>query len=143
MTLRTYDPDDVTLVAFGIPISGFADGTFVSVEFNEDSFTLAVGTDGDACRSKTSNKSAKMTMTLMQSSWTNDLLSAVHASDILTPSGDGIGPFLMKDNSGRTLFAAEKCWITKMPTTTFSREVESREWVLETDAMVAHAGGNT
>lgn len=143
MSLKTYDPNDVSVVAFGIPITGYADGTFVSVEFNEDSFSLTVGTDGDACRAKTSNKSARMTITLLQSSLANDLLSAVHALDILTPSGDGIGPFLMKDNSGRTLFAAEKCWITKMPTTTFSREAESREWVLETDAMIAFAGGNT
>lgn len=143
MTLSTYDPDDVTLVFFGIPISGYADGTFVSVEFNEDSFTLAVGTDGDACRAKTSNGSGRATLTLMQSSKTNDALSAVHALDILTPSGDGIGPFLMKDNSGTTLYAAEKAWIVKPPTTVFSREVESREWILESDKMVAHVGGNS
>ena len=143
MSLATYDPDDCTLVAFGIPISGYADGTFISVEFNEDSFSLTVGADGDACRAKTSNKSARMTITLLQSSASNDLLSAVHASDILTPSGDGIGPFMLKDNSGRTLCAAEKAWIVKPPTTAFSREVESREWVLETDAMISHVGGNS
>ncbi len=143
MSLKTYDPNDVSLVAFGIPITGFADGTFISIEYNEDDFSLQVGTDGDACRSKSSNRSARMTITLGQWSLANDLLSAVHAADILTPSGDGIGPFLMKDNSGTTLAAAEKCWIAKLPTQTYGREAESREWVLETAALVSHVGGNT
>jgi hypothetical protein len=115
----------------------------VSVEQNEDSFSLAVGTDGDACRAKTNNRSARITLTLLQSSLSNDLLSAVHNLDILSPNGDGIGPFLMKDNSGRSLFAAEKAWIVKPPTSAFAREAESREWVIETDNLVQQVGGNS
>jgi hypothetical protein len=143
MSLTTYDPDDVSVVALGIPITGYADGTFISIEQNEDDFSLMVGSDGDACRAKSNNRSARMTITLLQSSAANDLLSGVRALDILTPSGDGIGPFIVKDNSGRTLCAAEKAWITKPPSTTFSREVEAREWVLETDTMVWFVGGNS
>lgn len=143
MTVKTYDPDDVAQVFFGIPISGYADGTFISIEFNEESFSLSVGVDKEACRAKTNNDSARVTFTLMQSSICNDLLSAVHAVDKLSPSGDGIGPYLMKDNSGRTVNAAETAWIVKPPTQAYSREVESREWVLETDDMKAFVGGNS
>ncbi len=141
MTLTTYDPTQVAMI-FTVPITGFADGTFVTVEQNEDSFSLQVGTDGDACRTKTSNRSCRITFTLLASSASNDVLSALHNLDVLSPSGDGIVPLMIKDNSGRTVLAAESAWITKPANTTYSREVEGREWIIETDNMLHNIGGN-
>lgn len=142
MTLRTYDPKEVSVI-FGAPIKGFADGTFVSVEYNEDFFTMQIGADGDAIRAKSNNSSARVTITLLQSSESNDILSATLNLDRLSPSGDGILPFLLKDNTGRTLMTAEKMWITKPPTVAYGREGETREWVLETDNMLpSNIGGN-
>lgn len=142
MPLRTYDPSQVTIVFAGIPISGFADGTFLSVEQNEDSFTLQIGTDGEGTRSKTNNRSGRVTLTLMQSSMANDLLASMHSVDLLSPSGDGIGPLLIKDISGRSMFAAEKAWIVRAPTGEFGREATSRDWVIETDHLIQSHGGN-
>lgn len=142
MPVRTYDPSQVTIIFAGIPISGFADGTFVSVEQNEDSFTLQVGTDGEGTRSKTNNRSGRVTLTLMQSSASNDALAAIHSLDVLSPSGDGIGPLLIKDNSGRSLFSADAAWIVKPPTGEFGREATSREWIIETDHLILSYGGN-
>lgn len=142
MSLKVYDAKAVAMIFAGIPISGLADGTFVSIEQNEDSFGLTVGTDGEACRSKTNNRSGKVTFTLLQSSATNDLLSAVHLLDIATPNGDGIGPLLIKDGTGRTLVEAQKAWIVKPPTAEFAREASSREWVVESDNLVQFHGGN-
>ena len=142
MPLRTYDPSQVTIVFAGIPISGFADGTFLSVEQNEDSFTLQIGTDGEGTRSKSNNRSGRVTLTLMQSSLANDLLASLHSVDLSSPGGDGIGPLLVKDNSGRSLFTAEKAWIVKPPTGEFGREATSREWIIETDHLIQTHGGN-
>jgi len=142
MALYTYDPSQVAIIFAGIPVSGFADGTFVNVEQNEDSFTLQVGTDGEACRSKTNNKSGRVTFTLGQWSSSNALLSALHNLDVNTPNGDGIGPLLVKDNSGTSLYAAEKAWIVRPPAAAFSREAESREWIVETADLIQNHGGN-
>ena len=142
MPLRTYDPSQVIIVFSGIPISGFADGSFLTVEQNEDSFVLQVGTDGEGTRSKTNNRSGRVTFTLMQSSLANDLLQAQHTLDLLSPSGDGIGPLLIKDNSGRSLFSAEKAWIVRAPTGEFGREATSREWIVESDDLNQSHGGN-
>jgi len=142
MALYTYDPKLVAVILGGVPLSGFADGTFVSVEQNEDSFSLQVGTDGDGCRSKSNNQSARVTLTLQQSSASNDILSALHNTDILSPSGDGITPLIVKDNTGRSLHSAENAWIVKPPTSAFGREPENREWVFETEAMLHTVGGN-
>ena len=142
MTMHTYSSDEVIITFGAIILSGIADGTFVTVEANEDSFAVMVGSDGDACRSKSNNRSARITATLLQSSATNDLLSAVHNIDIQSPSGDGIYPMLVKDNTGRTLHTAENVWIVKPPASSFARETENREWVFETDNMQHFIGGN-
>lgn len=142
MSVKNYDPATVIAVFAGIPLQGFADGTFISVEQNEDSFSLTVGADGEGCRSKTNNQSARITLTLLQSSLTNDALSAIHNVDLNSPLGDGIGPFLLKDLSGTTLLAAEKAWIVRFPASTYSRDPESREWIFETDLLVQNVGGN-
>ncbi len=140
--LTTYDPDDVSAVFAGIPIAGYADGTFVEIEQDEDDFSLTVGSDGEACRAKTNNRAASMTVTLLQSSATNDLLSAKRNADILTPSGDGIGAFMVKDNSGTTVCNAQKAWIVKPPAVVYSRGVEARAWTFKTDSMDWFVGGN-
>ena len=142
MTMHTYSADEVIITFGPIILSGLADGTFVTVEQNEDSFTLMVGSDGDACRSKSNNRSGRVTCTLLQSSGVNDLLSAIHNLDINSTGGDGINPILVKDNSGRTLHVAEKAWITKPASSSFARETESREWVFESDNMQHFIGGN-
>lgn len=140
--LRTYDAKEVALIFAGNPISGFADGTFVSVDQNEDSFTLAVGSDGEGARSKNNNRSATITFTLLQTSASNAALAALHNLDILSANGDGIGPVLVKDNSGNSLYTADKAWVRKPPTAEFGREVGSREWTIETHELVNLTAGN-
>jgi len=142
MGVEVYDPKSVVLAFGPILVSGYADGTFISVERNEDSFALMVGSDGEACRAKSNNKSGRVTVTLLQSSLTNDLLAAQAILDERSPSGDGIAPLLCKDVSGRGLFTAETAWIVKPSTASYGREVENREWVFETNELIMFAGGN-
>lgn len=140
--LKVYDAKAVSMIFAGIPISGLAEDTFVNVVRNEDSFSLMVGADGEATRAKTNNRSGRVTFTVQQSSDSNDLLSALHVADEISSAGDGIGPLLIKDLSGRTLITAEKAWIVKPPDTGFGRDVATREWVVETDALVMVVAGN-
>jgi len=145
MALGVYDPAQISLVAVGIPVSGFAEGTFVTVERNADSFNLTVGSDGDSCRARSNNKSGRITFTLLQSSLTNQLLSAAVNLDEISPSGDAIGPSQIKDNSSTTattLVFAEKSWIVKPANVEYSNEVTTREWIVETDDLVMNVGGN-
>jgi hypothetical protein len=141
MALKKYDPKAVSVI-FGGPITGFADGTFVNVAFNEDLFNLVIGADGEACRSKTNNLSARITITLLQSSASNTFLSAAHNVDLNSPLGDGIVPFFLKDLSGDTIMAAENAWVVKPADTEYAREPGSREWTIETDNMQFNVGGN-
>lgn len=142
MAMHTYDPAQVTIIFAGIPISGRGEATFLSVERNEDAWALQVGADGEATRAKSNNRSGRATVTLIQSSAANDALSALANTDEQTPGGDGIGPLLIKDLSGRTLVAAETAWLVKQATAEFARESSEREWIIESDNMEILVGGN-
>lgn len=125
-----------------IEMQGFAQDAAISVEHDEDDWSLVVGVDGEGTRSKTSNASATITVSLMQSSPVNDLLSAARILDNTTPGGTGGKALLIKDNSGTTIFSAETAWIQKAPTAELSREATTREWVFRTDNLVANHGSN-
>jgi hypothetical protein len=140
MAVKNYDPNTL-IITFGATIlDGYADGTFLSVEYNEDAYALTVGSNGEGCRSRSNNESATITFTLLQSSSVNDELSAYHNTDLLT--GASIFPLLVRDINGTTVFAAETAWIRKFPTSAFDRTVGSREWVLETNKLNGFVGGS-
>ncbi len=143
MAVGTYDPSQVSVIVAGLPLSGFGPDTFVSIEQDEDSFELLVGADGEAARSKTNNRSATVTLSLLQNSASNDALSALHNLDIESPGGDAIGPMLIKDNSGRAIVSAAKVWVQKPPTVEYARGVSVREWTFRTDRIEwINIGGN-
>jgi hypothetical protein len=142
MTVKTYDPSHVSMFYGVIEMQGFAQDAAITVEHDEDDWSLVVGVDGEGTRSKTSNKSATITVSLMQSSAVNVLLSAERELDNNTPGGTGGFPILIKDNNGTTVFAAESAWIQKAPTAELNREATTREWVFRTDALNALHGGN-
>lgn len=136
----TYDPKQVSMIVGGKIASGFADGTFIMIERNEPAFNLKVGTDGEGTRAKSNNKSGKITITLMQSSSFNDVLSGFAAADEL--SNAGVVPILLRDASGRTLCTALSAWVQKYANSEFAKEVTTRVWILETDEIDIFVGGN-
>jgi hypothetical protein len=141
MSVKSYDPANVSLVFAGIIVEGYADGTFVTAARSNPSFSLKVGSSGEGARAKSNDKSGTVTFTLMQSSKSNDELSAQALLDEL--SGDGIGAFLMKDNQGTTLCSAETAWLQKPADAEYAKEISDRQWVIETDVLNMLVGGNT
>lgn len=140
MSVKTYDPAKVTITFAGIIVEGHADGTFITAARNNPSFSLKVGSSGEGARAKSNDRSGIVTLTLQQSSASNDLLSAQAALD--EASGDGIGSLLIKDLSGTTLCSAETAWIQKPADVEYAKEISDRQWVLETDILNIFAGGN-
>lgn len=137
---RTYDPKQVVVIFGGRQVRGYADGTFVEVVRDEDMFSLYVGADGESTRAKSNNKSGSVTVTLQQSSPSNDELSELALADEL--GNAGVLPLLVKDGSGRALFTAEQAWIQKMADSAFGNETETREWVIRTGELIPFVGGN-
>src|SRR4051794_21013704 len=119
--MLTYTPDSVTIVFSGIILSGYDDGTFVTIERANDMWALKMGADGIGARAKSSDKSGTVVATLLATSPSNDRLSAMAIADEL--SGAGVGPLLVRDGSGRSIASALSAWIVKIPQLEFSKEV--------------------
>lgn len=129
MTMPTVNAKNIIITLAGVRIEGFADGDFLNIE-HEDSYADVVGSDGLVARSASNDGRATITLTLLQTSPSNDFLDALHTADINAPNGAGVGPFTMSDLFGRSEAFAPETWIQKKPSVVFGREVGDREWVL-------------
>ncbi|MFZ7141562.1 phage structural protein [Avibacterium avium] len=138
--LATYAPDEVSIVIGATIATGFADGTFIDIEEISDGVSSVAGADGEVARTTSADPRKKVTLTLLQTSSTNDVLSALYAADKV--SKNATFPIAVKDLRGRSLFAASTAWITKSAKLELGKEIGSREWVIETADGALTVGGN-
>ena len=140
MSVKTYNAAEVLVTLAGISVEGKADGTFLTIGRDNPAFTSGTGSDGEGWRAKSNDKSGTAVFTVLQTSAANDALSALAALD--EASGDGIGPLLVKDISGRSLYEAETVWLEKVADSEFAREQSNREWTAKTDNLSVFVGGH-
>ncbi|PWU04930.1 MAG: DUF3277 domain-containing protein, partial [Verrucomicrobia bacterium] len=81
MAVRTYDPKNIICTINGAQISGYTEATFIEVVRDSPTWTKVVGADGLVTRGKTNDFSGTLTLTLKQSSPSNDVLSGLLALD--------------------------------------------------------------
>lgn len=140
MTVKQYDPSKVRVIFAGRALSGFADGTFITASRRNPTWTLMSGADGETARSKSNDRTGTVVLTLLQSSSSNDVLSAKALLDEL--SGTGVGPILIQDLFGTTLVQGETAFIEKPADIVLAKEIEAREWTLLVSEMNIFVGGS-
>lgn len=140
MSVRSFDPKAVIISIGGIPVSGFADGTFLEITADTQQFSKVIGSDGFATRVKTNNYGGVMTLTLAQSSPSNDALSALLNADRLANAG--VVPILVKDLSGTSIFFSATGWIQQFPDVTYGNTINNRAWTFDLAEMDVFIGGN-
>lgn len=138
--VRTFDSKQIVLTVGGIPIGGFADGTFLQYEDDEDAFTKVTGADGVVSRSKTNNSGGTLTITVAQTSPSNDILSNFANADKL--SNTGVIPVVVKDINGTTNIFAPNGWVRKKAPLEWSKEITDNEWILDLADVDSVIGGN-
>lgn len=136
----SYNPRQVTVTFMGTLMRGYADGTFIEASRDEDSYTKVVGAAGDGLRIRTNNKGGKIKLTLLQTSLSNDVLSAAQQLD--EQSGTGHGALMVKDLNGNSLLIATEAWVMKPVDLKFGKDHQAREWTFDTIEMQVFAGGN-
>lgn len=140
MSVRTIDPKQTLVLIGGVAMSGFADGTFIEIVSDAQQFTKVVGADGYTTRVKTNNYNATLTLTLAQSSPSNDVLSGFLALD--KAANAGVVPVLIKDMTGNTLIFSSTSWIQQFPDITYSNEMTERAWTIELVDLDVVVGSN-
>lgn len=140
LTVRTYDPKQV-IITFGTTVlTGFAEGTFVSIERSSDAFEKSRGADGSIDRVNKNVFDFAVNITLKQTSPVNGILAGILAADQI--SNKGVLPLTIKDLGGITLFTAAQAWIRKDPTAELGDSLGSREWGFDTGPALLVPGGN-
>jgi hypothetical protein len=126
-----YDPKKVIITFGGVPIGGYADGTFVEIAPNDaDGFKKQVGADGEVARAQSSDNTHQVTITLMQSSDSKAYLSSVRNADKLL--GHSLLTLSVTDLSGGSLGFWPQAWIRGDPTWGFGKELTERQWIIDT-----------
>ncbi len=138
--VASYNPAEVDVIVAGFMLTGFADGTFVDIERDTDTFEDVAGANGEVARVMKNDKRGNITITLMQTSDDNKTLSNLHLADEST--GSGVFPVLVKDNSGDSIFSGAVCWIKKPAKAGYSKGVETREWSIRAAHLIPFVAGN-
>ena len=145
MGLFTYDPKDVSVTVAGVPISGYAEDTFVNVSRADDLFTTSVGTQGETTRIRSNNRSGEIELTLQQTSPSNDHLMSLYALD--ENSNSGVVPVIISEsrkglNIGSKVVSAFS-WIKKIPNLTYAKGISSRVWVFSSSNVIIAVAGSS
>jgi hypothetical protein len=138
--VRTYDPKKV-IVTFGVlALSGYMDGTFITITPEGDAFEKHKGADGSIDRVNKNSYSYEVSLVLKQTAPANVSLAALKYAD--QASNKGILPLTIKDFSGMSLFTANAAWIRKEPNVEYGDSIAGREWIFDTGMALSTPGGN-
>lgn len=137
--VATYSPSDVVFSVGGFTVTGWED---IEVSRTSKGFKEVRGIRGKNTRSKIHDTSATIKINLLQTSYSNDVFSMIHAEDLAT--GTGRLKISLKDESGAGHVESEEAYITGYPRVIYSGEFEMREWEIHClSTSVFNVYGNT
>jgi len=135
MSTSYYNPKAVHVTFAGHFIDGWSDGAMIAISKAADDYSSKVGVDGKVARTKMHNKSGTVTISLMQTSLSNDRLSEIRRNDYALPNGGGVGSLTIQNIEGTDVHTAQNAWIQSAPDLSFESEAGTREWVIAFDSL--------
>lgn len=139
-TVKTYDPKQVVVSFMGLVITGWAEGTFITVKRAGAGFKRKRGATGDVDRVNTNTFELDIEFNLKQTADSNGDLSVIAAADQLANTGKG--PFQIKDLGGTSLGYAPEAWIEQGADLEMGDDLSPRKWKLQTGPAEMFVGGN-
>lgn len=144
----TFRPNDIAVVItheeLGIShiVGGYSEDAIVSIERAVATNTLYTGADDTSTRVYNASTAGTVTLSLQQSSVSNDILSALYELDRASRSSRYMFTIMIKDNSGRSLYFADEAFIDNLPNSAFANSMQLREWVIHCPRLTQTIGGN-
>lgn len=140
MTIASYSPEDINCLAFGIPLGGFADGTFITISKDKVPYGATETADGQVARLYTNSQTYTISLTFHRGSTSNDILTKLWQLDEFSQVGKF--PLFIKDLSGTDLFFSTNTWIEGIPNMVQSTNFDTRTWILRASQAVINVGSN-
>lgn len=142
MAPKNYDPDQVSVIVGTAPIEGFSEDSIVKIKYKTPRFSSKAGVTGEIVLSKAMDERAEIEISLMQTSNSNDILSAIVLAAGAAPNGAGVFPITIRDKSGRAKYFGANAWITMQPDAEFGASPKERVWKIEVAQLVSFTGGS-
>lgn len=134
----TYSPKDVSLIISGYKVAGWDE---ISIVRNGGGFIPVQGIRGKHTRVTNPDTSANISLTIIQTSASNEVLSSIHGQDLV--NGTGRLVVTLKDLSGRSVFSSDEAYILTYPEAVFSGDFEYRAWSIRCQTTKSYViGGN-
>lgn len=127
MSIEQFDPKEVAVVAAGMPLTGFADGTFVTCGRVEDIYTESVGAQGNVTRNRNRDPRGEIRVTLKGESPSNLVLQELALSSGTFP----VQVLRIGSTYARQTFLAggTEAWLQTNPGRDFGEEETNREYI--------------
>ena len=119
--VSSYDFKKITTTVAGHIVTGFMDGTVITIEKNEDNVTPHVGADGSVTYAESADNTATMTLTLKQTSPSLAVLRGLARNKTNCPSS------VINNNNGAAKYISSYGRVLKMPGEEFGTEVSGVE----------------
>lgn len=122
----TYSPKDVKLVLSGYTLTGILS---ITVEWNSPQMSIRRGIRGQHTRVFNRDLSCKISVDVLQTSPTNEVLYEIFRID----RGTNLARLDMSisDNSSRAILSSSEAYITALPTVRYTEGFDARTWVFE------------
>lgn len=137
--LRTYSVAELVVMYGGVRLTGWVDGEFMTIAYDDDIFKETNGADGEVARVKSKKLMATATLRFLQTAPVNDILSGFLLADIV---GNITLPFLVKDLNGNTIAFAAQAYLKKFADVAYGTENINREWTMKLPVLDEFVGGN-
>ena len=136
----SYDPKEVSVIIGTNIITGFAQGTFVRVSYNQNAIDYQPGLAQGAI-TLNPNKEGTLQITLMQVSDANAVLQNYLTRTRARQSGFYF-PFLINNNSGQEVAAADAAWVVKEPDLNLATAAQNWTWQIKTGNLIMTLNAN-
>lgn len=127
---QQYSPKDVVCSWNGIAIEGFAPDSFLRLQRTSPLVTTVVGAGGQVALTRNADKTGTIEIELMQTSLSNQMLSAIQAKqDNMELEEDISSNFVIYDPSGSVLATGINAWLQELPQIELGRDQNSKTWI--------------
>lgn len=139
MGLKVYDPAQVIIIFGGHKIEGTAPNSRVKITHPE-MYSKMVGSDSEVGRGKKNDRTGSVVVELMQTSASNDVLSAFFLADDVATFG-APQALMIKNLLGTALWVSAGAWIKKLPEVNYQSDVGNNSWEFDCSDLVPVVGG--
>lgn len=125
-------------------VGGFSSDASISIARENETWSKVVSPDGKfLTRIKNSDKSATITLPLISTSPSNDVLSAIANYDEANDNNDGMFSITIADKSGRSVYHSDQAFVGVPATQEFGVAESTREWAVMAGNLDSVVGGNS